>query len=170
MDTKKLSKTDLRNADLIADYDVRLNRDDLLKLQKAVSTSRSTEDLVELRLLSMRLGTWLGPDDPTRTPLEDPRILDQQITLGQLDDFSRRDLRLLRNMIYARRGRPFHSELLQQYYVNMSWYKADSTYSEARLTATDRRNINIIRSLEDQLGGPLTDGQHMQEEGWYANA
>jgi hypothetical protein len=73
-------------------------------------------------------------------------------------------------MIYARRGRPFHSELLQQYYVNMSWYKADSTYSEARLTATDRRNINIIRSLEDQLGGPLTDGQHMQEEGWYANA
>jgi hypothetical protein len=75
MDAKRLSKIDLRNAELIANYDVRLNSDELLKLKQRVS-SQSPEDLIELRLLSIRMGTWLGPDDPDRTPLEDPRLLE----------------------------------------------------------------------------------------------
>jgi hypothetical protein len=170
MDEKKLTAIDRRNAELIAMYDAFLTRDQLLAMQKAVGTPKTPEDRIELRLLSMRLGKWLGPPDPERTPLEDPALLDQQITVDQLSDFSRRDLRLVRNLIYARHGRPFRSELLQKYFSTVNWYKSDPQYTDARLTAIDKRNIKVIRSLEDELGGPLTDLQHKLEDGWFANA
>jgi hypothetical protein len=34
----------------------------------------------------------------------------------------------------------------------------------------DKRNINLIRSLEDQLGGPLTDYDNKKEDGWFSRA
>ena len=122
-----------------------------------------------MRLLSTRLGEWSGNDED-RTPLEDPTLLDKQLTVDQLSDFSRRDLRLVRNLIYARHGRPFKSDLLKTYFGTLEWYKPDPAYTDARLTPLDKRNINVIRSVEDSLGGPLTDYQHKKEEGWFAAA
>jgi hypothetical protein len=170
MDPRKLGAFDNRNAELIAFHDASLTRDDLVAMQKSVGDPKTEADKIELRLLSVRLGHWLGPDAPDKTPLEDPSLLDRQITVEQLADFSRRDLRLLRNMVYARHGRPFHSELLQNYFGTMDWYKADASYTEARLSALDARNIKLIRSVEDQLGGPLSDMQQKVEDGWFANA
>jgi len=83
------------------------------------------------------------------------------------EDTIRRDLRLLRNLIYARHGRPFKSELLRAYFDAVEWYKSDEQYTDVRLTAVDRRNINLIRSLEDQLGGPLTDYDNKKEDGLF---
>jgi hypothetical protein len=34
----------------------------------------------------------------------------------------------------------------------------------------DKRNINVILSVENQLGGPLTDYQNKKEDGWFARA
>ena len=171
LDQRKLTALDRRNAETIANYEASISKDDLLARRKKVQAegANTPEGQIELRLLSARLGVWSGSGED-RTPLEDPTLLDKQLTLEQLNDFSRRDLRLLRNLIYARRGRPFKSDLLQNYFGTLDWYKADPSYTDARLTALDRRNINVIRSLEDQLGGPLTDYEHKKEEGWFAAA
>jgi hypothetical protein len=96
--------------------------------------------------------------------------LDKQITVDALKDFSRRDLRLLRNLIYARRGRPFKSDLIRAYFEAVDWYKADPKYTDVRLTDLDKRNINVILSVENELGGPLTDWEHKKEDGWFSNA
>jgi hypothetical protein len=170
MDEKKLTALDRRNAEAIARYDAAITRADLLDRQAAFLNPQTAEDKIELRLIYMRLGKWAGGDDQERTALEDPSLLDKQLTLDNLKDFSRRDLRLLRNLVYARHGRPFKSDLLRAYFEAVEWYKADDKYSDALLTAVDRRNINLIRSLEDQLGGPLTDYDNKKEDGWFSRA
>lgn len=170
MDESKLTALDKKNAEVIADYDAAITRDDLQARLMGVVNAETPEDKIELRLISMRLGKWAGSADQDRTPLEDPTLLDKQITVDQLKDFSRRDLRLLRNLIYARRGRPFHSELIKAYFSAVEWYKLDPKYTDTRLTALDKRNINIILSVENSLGGPLTDYEHKKEDGWMARA
>jgi len=173
-DETKLTALDKQNAEIIAKYDLLLPREQLqAMLQQVMSSLRAQgptpEDKIELRLLSARLGTWVGSSDTPedqRSPLEDPAILDKQLTVEQLKDLSRRDLRLLRNIIYARHGRQFRSELLRAYFEATDWYKADAAYTDARLTGVDNRNIKLIRSIEDQLGGPLTDFEHKNEDGW----
>lgn len=174
IDESKLTPLDRQNAETIAKFDASLSRDQLkTMLQGVMSSIRATgatpEDKIELRLLSARLGTWVGPSDTPqdeRSPLEDPTVLDKQLSVEQLKDLSRRDLRILRNTIYARRGRPFRSDLLRAYFEATEWYKADASYTEARLTSVDSRNIKVILSVEDQLGGPLTDREHQTEDGW----
>jgi len=170
MDESKLTVLDKKNAEIIADYDAALARPELEQMQKEFLNPQTPEDKVELRLVSIRLGKWAGSPDQDRTPLEDPTLLDKQVTVDDLKDFSRRDLRLLRNLIYARRGRPFHSQLIKAYFEAVDWYKPDPKYTDARLTPVDRRNINVILSVENSLGGPLTDYEHKKEDGWFARA
>ena len=170
MDESKITALDRKNAEIIAKYDADIPRDELLEMQRRSLGSNTPEDRIELHLVSMRMGKWAGSPNDDRTPLEDPTLLDKQISVDSLKDFSRRDLRLLRNLIYARRGRPFNSALLQDYFQSVDWYKPDPKYTDARLTPLDRRNINVILSVENSLGGPLTDWEHKKEDGWFANA
>src|SRR5215813_7963896 len=170
MDESKITALDRKNAETIAKYDADIPREELLAMQRMLLDSQSEEDKIELRLVSMRLGRWAGSLDQERTPLEDPTLLDKQIIVDSLKDFSRRDLRLIRNLIYARRGRPFKSDLLKGYFAAVDWYKPDPAYTDARLTPLDKRNINVILSVENSLGGPLTDWEHKREDGWFANA
>jgi hypothetical protein len=172
VDQSKVTPLDRNNAEAIASFEASIGRPDLLNRRKALLAkgADTPEGKIEMRLISMRLGKWSGSDED-RTPLEDPTLLDKQLTVEQLNDFSRRDLRLIRNLIYARRGRPFESSLLREYFSTLDWYKADPSYTDARLTPLDMRNLNVIRSVEDQLGGPLTDDEHKKvRRRWFAGA
>ena len=173
LDQSKLTPLDRKNAEVIANFDGSIARGQLLARRRALLADhkeQTPEGKIEFRLLSMRLGDWSGSSDEDRTPLEDPSLLDKQLTVDQLSDFSRRDLRLVRNLVYARRGRPFKSALLENYFGTLDWYKPDPNYTDAKLTPLDKRNIKVILSVEDSLGGPLTDYQHKKEEGWFAAA
>src|SRR5215472_7020355 len=170
MDQSKITAIDRKNAEIIANYEAAIDREDLLKREKIWLHQNTPEAKIELGLISMRLGQWLGGGDEERTALQDPTLLDKQLTVAQLSDYSRRDLRLLRNVIYARHGRPFKSALLKQYFGSLDWYKENPAYTDALLTPLDRRNIKVIRSVEDSLGGPLTDYQHKKEDGWFVQA
>ncbi|EPX63694.1 hypothetical protein D187_006103 [Cystobacter fuscus DSM 2262] len=114
----------------------------------------SAEERIELGLISRALGSFAS-DDASRGYME--RSLDEVLSLKDLRELSLRDLRLLRNTIYARRGRPFKSPLLQEHFARMPWYKPDPTYTDARLTKNDQRNAKLIQSVEKELGGALKD-------------
>src|SRR5262249_57990243 len=83
--------------------------------------------------------------------------LDRVLLPQELRTLSLRDLRLLRNTIYAKKGRTFKSEVLRDHFSRMSWYKVDSNYSDKLLSANDVRNIALIKSVENEFGGPLSD-------------
>ena len=112
------------------------------------------EERVELGLISRAMGDFAVDEDQRRQVAQS---LDTVLSVQELRNLSLRDLRFLRNTIYARRGRPFKSTLLQEYFNRMPWYKLDPEYTDARLTQTDLRNVKLIRAVEDEFGGALKD-------------
>jgi hypothetical protein len=173
-DNKTITAVDRANAALIAQAeqgqkraDLKKRRDDILARQR---TARATpEDDIELGLLNIRLGQWMAAEAAAKppadiSPLEDPSQLDHLITVEQLSNLSRRDLRILRNTIYARHGRQFKSKLLQEYFDTMEWYKRDPAFAEKRLTKIDVTNVRMIKSVEDTLGGAMTEDEQRAED------
>ena len=45
----------------------------------------------------------------------------------------------------------------------MSWYKVDAAYTDKLLSANDVRNIALIKSVENEFGGPLSDEDWLTE-------
>jgi hypothetical protein len=170
VDETKVSQIEKDNSNFVADYEAKLTKAELHRRAdalKAKGDSVTKEEKLELHLLSIRLGHQEIPSEKVTSPLEDPKALDRVITTAELDNLSLRDLRILRNTIYARRGRPFKSPILSAYFSSTDWYKPDDDYTDARLSAIDNKNIKIVRSVEDSLGGPMNDAQ---EAAWMGGA
>ncbi|MEW5741851.1 MAG: YARHG domain-containing protein [Myxococcota bacterium] len=176
LDPEEVARDDA-NAAFIAEYEAGLTKEQLLAMRdevrsrvKAAGGKASADDAIELRLLSVRLGGWAGEDAPPAdlTPLEEPKKLDKLLTLKDLDGLSGRDLKLLRNTVFARRGRPFTTELMKGHFKTVTWYQADEKYSDARLTPTDKKNVKLILSLETKLQRPVR--ADAPPDGWYGAA
>lgn len=172
MNRALLTKTDLENVERIVDAEQAIKREELEKRRDALLANPKRNELqaIELRLLSVRLGQWAGGEqgkDPNRTPLEDPSLLDKLLDLRNLKELSRRDLRILRNTIYARRGRSFSSPIISSYFHQMQWYEPKEQFKGSMLRDVDRKNIRIVRSLEHSLGGPIRDKDHPEADWMY---
>jgi len=74
--------------------------------------------------------------------------LDAELNPQHLTLLTARQLRILRNAVYARHGRTFDSKDLKEYFSIRSWYRADPAYTDARLTPVDKRNLEIIQQAE----------------------
>lgn len=72
----------------------------------------------------------------------------REITVLDLIEFYPNQLPFVRNEIYARYGRPFVNKTYQDYFRAKSWYQEKSNFSESWLTKTDRKNAELILSLE----------------------
>lgn len=72
------------------------------------------------------------------------RLLEQD-ELRYLSDW---ELTLARNEIFARHGRIFQDPLLRAYFSVRTWYRADPTYTEGRLTRTERANVDRIAAWQ----------------------
>ena len=117
-------------------------------------------DKVELGLIARSMGSFALDDEAREKTSES---LDRVVPVSELRQLSLRDLRLLRNTIYARRGRHFKSEVLRDHFQGMRWYKEDPAYTDKRLTRNDERNIGLIKSVENEFGGPLSDEDWLTE-------
>ncbi len=168
LDPDKLTDRDRANADAIARHEMGLARADLEQQLLALRTKyagkepdRTAADLggwsevdaVEFTLLHRALGLPISAKvDPDRNPLDDPSMLDGLVTVEMMADMSPRDLKILRNMVFARRGRAFKTAMVRDYFARMAWYKADKAYSDERLTENDWRNIKMVESVEKEVG------------------
>ena len=126
---------------------------------KSTLATLPAEARTELGLIQRAMGFFaLDGDDH----LADPTALDKLLKVDDLRQLSGRDLRILRNTLYARRGRPFKPPVLRDYFADKDWYHADPGYTDARLTKNDQRNIELIKSVEEELGGPITDDEQQK--------
>lgn len=77
------------------------------------------------------------------------------VTEDMLKGLSLNELRLLRNEIYARKGRQFKTEWLSQYFYSQPWYDPRDDNKEPELSETEKKNIDTIvlyeRKLKDSL-------------------
>ena len=70
------------------------------------------------------------------------------VTRSLLDGLFLEDASQMRQEIYARHGKVFKEPWLQKYFASFDWYKADANFSDASLTALEKRNIATIQAYE----------------------
>ena len=78
------------------------------------------------------------------------------ITEEMLKGLSLQELRLLRNEIFARRGRRFGAEWLQSYFEAQDWYEASKTGRQQPLTEIEKKNAETIQRYENRLREELS--------------
>lgn len=78
------------------------------------------------------------------------------ITEQMLQGLSLHELRLLRNEVYARHGRMFRADWLQQYFFFQPWYNADENFKDESLSGNDKLNVETIVKYENKLHQELS--------------
>ena len=73
------------------------------------------------------------------------------ITEAMLQGLSLHELRLLRNEVYARHGRAFRAEWLQQYFYQQPWYTPDENFKDEQLSGSDKLNVETIVRYENKI-------------------
>ena len=79
----------------------------------------------------------------------------KSISEQMLHGLSLYELRLLRNEIYARHGRLFHADWLQQYFGTQQWYAADENFKDEELSGSDKQNVETIVKFENKIHDEL---------------
>lgn len=77
------------------------------------------------------------------------------IAAQMLHGLSLNELRLLRNEVYARHGRQFSAEWLQQYFWGQPWYQVDPSFKDEELTGPDKQNVETIVAYENKVHDDL---------------
>ena len=65
-------------------------------------------------------------------------------------------LKITRNEIYARHGRIFNDQELQEYFQRQNWYvpqTASNDFNDSCLNEVEKYNIQLISTYEQQIGG-----------------
>jgi hypothetical protein len=78
------------------------------------------------------------------------------ISEQMLRGLSLHELRLLRNEIYARHGRMFRAEWLQQYFFFQPWYAPDENFKDEELSGNDKLNVETIVKYENRIHQELS--------------
>lgn len=66
-----------------------------------------------------------------------------------LSDLFTEDLRVLRNEIYARRGRIFKDAELQKYFAAQPWYQPNPDFKDEQLSEIEFKNLAAIKKAEE---------------------
>lgn len=80
---------------------------------------------------------------------------DKLIAAQMLHGLSLNELRLLRNEVYARHGRQFQAEWLQQYFWGQPWYQPDGSFKDEDLSGPDKQNVETIVAYENKIHDDL---------------
>jgi YARHG domain len=79
------------------------------------------------------------------------KYTNEKIDLEFLNKLSLKQLRLLRNEFYARRGRIFKSKDLSKYFKSKQWYAPNTEFKDSDLTILEKENIKTILDYESKL-------------------
>ncbi|HMH45215.1 MAG TPA: YARHG domain-containing protein [Pyrinomonadaceae bacterium] len=78
------------------------------------------------------------------------------ISDAMLRGLSLHELRLLRNEIYARHGRIFKTQWIQQYFGGQPWYDPKEDFKDEEISGSDKTNIETIVAYENRLHNSIS--------------
>jgi hypothetical protein len=75
-------------------------------------------------------------------------ISTKPITRALLQGLFLEDVSKMRDEIYARHGKVFKDPWTQKYFASFDWYKANPGFTDASLSAVEKRNLVVIAAYE----------------------
>lgn len=72
----------------------------------------------------------------------------------ELENFTKEDLSIMRNEIFARKGYVFQKEPFKSHFESKSWYVPDSSVTDDNFTLNEfeEKNVTLIKKMEKSLG------------------
>lgn len=96
----------------------------------------------------------------------DISYLNSGIERKQIEGFTKYDLRILKNTIFAKYNYEFYSKDLKEHFSRFPWYNGKKTNVQGELTKTDWVNIALIQSLEKTAEEGIPNiGNHLSLSG-----
>jgi hypothetical protein len=83
--------------------------------------------------------------------IEDKILRGETLSEADIRGLSAYELRVLRNVHFARYGRRYDRPGLGDYYSTRPWYQPSESYTDSMITANDKANVNLILAVENQL-------------------
>ncbi len=81
----------------------------------------------------------------------------REISKSELINLTPWQLKVARNEIYARHGRPFVHKDLQCYFATKNWYSEDPNYNVSSISYVENKNIATIQAYEQETNSPLAN-------------
>lgn len=110
---------------------------------------------IERQNLQKILEAYRKQRDVALSPGDMQLYQDKPITEAMLKGLTLYELRLLRNEVYARRGKIFHTQWLKDYFSFEEWYTPEVETPE--LSEVERGNIAVITKKEKQIHESLSN-------------
>ncbi len=79
------------------------------------------------------------------------------LKVADLEGLSAEELRLKRNEIFARHGYIFKDKALTEYFSKFDWYKPQNKDVTAMLSETERKNSELIKTMEAKANSASSD-------------
>lgn len=80
---------------------------------------------------------------------EEKILRGETLTPDDISGITNDELRIVRNVSFARYGRKYERPGLGDYFYTKSWYKPNDNYSDSMVTAIDKVNIDLIIGMEN---------------------
>ena len=90
----------------------------------------------------------IDTSDPTSYIL--PMSNQSELTDADLEGLSAQQLTYARNEIYARHGRVFESQELNDYFGAKEWYTADESFEDSSLSSIEAQNAEFISTYQKE--------------------
>ena len=72
------------------------------------------------------------------------------LTKDELNDYSKRELRIMRNEIFARYGYIFNTKDIKTYFNKKKWYEPSKNNIDKYLSDLEKDNIKLIKEIEEK--------------------
>ena len=111
------------------------------------STSKPAELVNEKPAQPVVQGTTPTSDHNT-TPGRFPQASERLLTVSDLQNLSKNDLKIMRNEIFARHGYIFQTDEMKTYFKYQDWYRPRYSDVNSMLTSIEQKNIELIKRYE----------------------
>ena len=112
--------------------------------------SKSTAKIVSLLLLLLLIQPFVlaKPNEDYLKKWESFDFSKRSVELKDIQDLPLEDLRLLRGIVFGKRGRIFKDADIRDYLKTRSWYRPNPNFQNTMLNETESKNIDVIREAE----------------------
>lgn len=102
----------------------------------------------------------------TKAQAAEAKILrGESLVAADIEGLTQEELRIVRNVHFARYGRKYDQPGLGDYFYSRAWYKPNESYSDSMINDTDKANVDLIVRTERSMTSPDESTRSLHDAG-----